>query len=93
MMGDSYPDKGWAMPDGPRSHPIGRSLLRVSAAVAVSIAIAGCAEPDRGACLKSHHVGPWVQFIFAGKAMIPITHPARDVCDEWEFPKGREGAQ
>lgn len=30
------------MPYGPRRHPIELSLLRVSAAIAVSIAIAGC---------------------------------------------------
>lgn len=36
----------WRCLTGPRSHPSGLSLLRVSAAVAVSIAIAGCERPE-----------------------------------------------
>lgn len=43
-------------------------------------------------CLHTHvehvHYGSWVQFIPAGKTMIPIIHPAHvsdvDKCDRWE---------
>lgn len=39
-------------------------------------------------CTHTHveHRGAWVQYVQAGKAHVPIYHPARDVdvCDRWE---------
>lgn len=49
----------------------------------------GCENKE---CLKSHletrHKNSWTQFLFVGKTMIPIIHPARDykiqICDEYK---------
>jgi hypothetical protein len=42
---------------------------------------------DRGRCLKTEHIK--ATHYWLSRPPMWQTIPAHDVCDEWEFPKGR----
>lgn len=60
------------------------------ALLSLLVALAGCGR-DYGQCLR-HHYTTVLQPMWIGKTMIMFPQRVR-VCDQWEFPNGREPAK
>jgi hypothetical protein len=61
-------------------------ILLVTLAV-LAIAATYDSSLDKGRCLKSRHIEAYSYYL--SKPPMWQTIPAHDVCDEWEFPRGR----
>jgi hypothetical protein len=69
-------------------------------ALMLPLALVACGEPrDYGRCLETRHIAAHTEVV--PRMMDPLNPvrvgglvirqvPARDVCDRWEFPEGRE---